>query len=172
MSKRENEIVADQSMTHQLLDTGWSLSPLFVWLRFFGIVLTGSAKLVTLRSYFSQSFRLFALVCMVAFRIYIIRETTRQVFSFSALKAKGVVTDFTSTQLWSEALRSITNNLVLIAMQITIFIVSYSRWKHLHSCIHRIEQTMKFKRNYYIQLRRVCVVGMLWLLLVFNSQPL
>lgn len=159
MSKCENQIAVDQSTTHKLHDSSWSLGPLFIWLRLFGIVLNKSSNSATVQNYLGRSVRFLALFCMVAVRIYIIYDDTHRIIS--ALKAQSV-----ATQLWSEALRGLTKDLALITIQITNLVVSCSRWKQLWSCIRRIERLMNFEKIYYIRLRRTCLMGIMWLILV------
>ena len=164
--KRSKRTVADERITYKVFDFSWSFSPLFNWLRLFGIALNESTEQVNVQKNLSQGFYILVPICTLAARIYTILDTTCQLISFSTLKTKGVATEITTTLLWSQSLRLLTQHLALITSQIAIFIVSFSRWGLLVSCFRRLERSMKIGRTCYIQLRRACTIGLLWLLLV------
>lgn len=164
--KRSKRTVADERITYKVFDFSWSFSPLFNWLRLFGIALNESTEPVNIQKNLSQGFYILVPICTLAARIYTILDTTCQLISFSTLKTQGVATEITTTLLWSQSLRLLTQHLALITSQIAIFIVSFSRWGLLVSCFRRLERSMKIGRTCYIQLRRACTIGLLWLLLV------
>ena len=157
----------------KVLDSRWSLRPVLLWLQLFGIQLEPTRKAGAIESYVKLAFRCLAFFYMIASRIYITMETTNSLVFNSALKAEGVAIGMTSTQLWSSELQRLQTALAAIGIYSSAFVISFSRWKELWTCIRQMERAMKYQKTYYVQLRRVCFVGMLLLFLVGSiTQPL